>query len=402
MGASVNEKKGVLTMKNKIVSLALVLMMLVGLSGKVFAKEAGEALLVSQTIGSQDIMNTSVSLSDGQAQVIFDKLKDRILNEYGEAYSLTNFKGEFNNERTEAGTVLIDVNIYTDMTLTRHPSDSSFVKGMFEALSQVESVSEKQFIDNKIDEYVKEVETLYYNKADASVFTYAIELKVNKLLDKQEPNLAVDYDLYYRTDAEEVVLEPVTTERKAEDSLEAEKNGMEYVSRLQSSLPKNTIQAGFYDRIAARDYAIAHATDTPEFSASNGQGSDCANFVSKALNAGGIPIDRSGGWYPSSNGTTSTCGINWMRTGYYNNGGVVPYMTGKNYFYRETALNTIFAGSIMYWTNTSHVALVTYGDGSVIKYSQHSNVKLSTSSAVNVVYKSESAYFYKPQSSIMK
>ncbi|BCJ94207.1 hypothetical protein acsn021_17760 [Anaerocolumna cellulosilytica] len=398
----IKKERGI-NMKNKIVSVALVLMMLVGLSGKVFAKEVGATLLVPQSISLQDIVNSSTCLTDGQAQVIFDKLKERILNEYSESYNLTNFKGEFSNERTEDGSVIVDVNIYTDMTLTRHPSDSPFVKGMFEALSQVESASEKQFLDHKIDEYVKEVETLYYNKADASVFTYAIALNVNNnLLDKQEPNMEVDYDLYYRTDAEEVVLEPVIDELKVEASLVAEKNGREYVTTLQSALLKNTIQAGFYDRIAARDYAIAHATDTPEFSASNGQGSDCANFVSKALNAGGIPIDRSGGWYPSSNGKTATCGVNWMRTGYYNNGGVVPYMTGKNYFYRETALNTIFAGSIMYWTNTSHVALVTYGDGSVIKYSQHSNVKLSSSSAVNVVYKSESAYFYKPQSSIMK
>lgn len=92
-----------------------------------------------------------------------------------------------------------------------------------------------------------------------------------------------------------------------------------------------------------------------------------------------------------------------MRTGYYNNGGVVPYMTGKDYFYKESDTSKVFAGSIMYWTKTSHVALVTYGDGTTIKYTQHSNKKLSSSAAKNVVYKTSiSANFYKPESSIMK
>jgi hypothetical protein len=43
-------------------------------------------------------------------------------------------------------------------------------------------------------------------------------------------------------------------------------------------------------------YAIDNVTATPEFSSGNGLGSDCANFVSKCINAGGIPIDNAGKW----------------------------------------------------------------------------------------------------------
>ena len=46
-------------------------------------------------------------------------------------------------------------------------------------------------------------------------------------------------------------------------------------------------------------------------------GSDCANFVLKCLHAGGIPIDKDGKWYPSSQ-SGAYAGDNWMRTGYYN------------------------------------------------------------------------------------
>jgi len=94
-----------------------------------------------------------------------------------------------------------------------------------------------------------------------------------------------------------------------------------------------------------------------------------------------------------------------MRTGYYAGmGGVVPYMVDKEYFYEQSDESKVYAGSIMYWNDESHVALVTYGDTVKIKYSQHSNVKLSEKKAVNVLYESDevSATFYMPSSTIME
>ncbi len=127
-----------------------------------------------------------------------------------------------------------------------------------------------------------------------------------------------------------------------------------------------------YDRTAAVAYAVAHATEVPEFSAENNNGSDCANFVSKCLHAGGIPIDVAGEWYPKA-ANAAYAGVNWMRTGYYGNGGIIPYMTGKDYFsYVSTATPQI--GRILYWNNSSHVALITYADQyGTVKYTQHSD-----------------------------
>ncbi len=382
-------------MRSRILSLAVVIAMLMTLSINVSAQETYDGSSQSKAELAKNIINNSKSLTDEHAQVIFGDIKEQIVHKYSDIYSFENFQAEFENERIEDARTLVDINIYTDMTLTRNPSDSPFVKGMLEALTEIEQKAEKQLVQDKIDEYVAEIETLYYNKSDASVFIYAIELG-NKLDNN------VEYELFYRTDAEEVILEPIADEKKSDTPLLAEKSGIEYVSEIRADIAKPSLQAsGFYDRLDARDYALDHATDEPEFSAANGQGSDCANFVSKALNAGGIPVDKTGKWYPSTDGTTATCGINWMRTGYYDNGGVVPYMTDKDYFYKVST-SKVNAGSIMYWTNTSHVALVTYGDGSTIKYSQHSNKKLSKKAARNVVYDSESAKFYKPESSILK
>ena len=123
--------------------------------------------------------------------------------------------------------------------------------------------------------------------------------------------------------------------------------------------------------------------------------------MSKALNAGGIPEDKSGKWHRAST-WGGWPGDNWFRTGHHNNGGVVPYMTGKGYFYKETNASKVSAGSIMNWTKTSHVALVTYGDTVKIMYAQHGavNNKNNVYRDANGVYVSN-IEFYMPSSSIM-
>lgn len=234
------------------------------------------------------------------------------------------------------------------------------------------------------------------------MFAYTIKLNQTQMLKAEAADS--DYQLFYRMDIsdDEMILEPVKEIKKIGEDTKAIRNNVKAaLNGLRVDTSTLTAKATVsYDRIEARDYALDHATDTPEFSKANKQGSDCANFVSKSINAGGIPVDKSGKWYPSSDGTINTCGDNWMRTGYYQNGGVVPYMTDKGYFYEQSNTSKVFAGSIMYWNKTSHVALVTYGDGSKIEYTQHSNKKLS-SSAATVVYEAENATFYMPSSSIL-
>lgn len=72
-------------------------------------------------------------------------------------------------------------------------------------------------------------------------------------------------------------------------------------------------------------------------------------------------------------------------------------MKNKGYFYKESDESVIAAGCIMYRNHTSHVALVTAGDGVTIKYTQH-----GASQTKNTVYKKSevSASFYKASKSI--
>lgn len=138
-----------------------------------------------------------------------------------------------------------------------------------------------------------------------------------------------------------------------------------------------------YNKSKAVRYALKHSLDEPQYSEDNGMGSDCANFVSKCINAGGIKTDSE--WYPADGNNWGS--DNWIRTGFYNNGGVVPYMTKKRYFKKTSSKGKVVKGNILYWTERSHVALVTDKKGKYIYYSQHSNKKLPANDCKNVLYR---------------
>lgn len=298
------------------------------------------------------------------------------------------------------GYVLADINIVVDMTLTQHPSESPYIQALSAMLSTSLSQDEKANLQSRIDEYINEIVSLYYNIPDTSSFLYTVS---SPLTTRYSGN-SISYELFHRVEVGEgdYLFTPVDLDEVLENEDSIAANAAEEVAALQVNAenimsPRTSVT---YYRLEARDYAIAHATDVPEFNSSS-DGSDCANFVSKALNAGGFPIDNSNQWYPASiYGNMNYCGVNWMRTGFYDNGGIIPYMVDIKGYFEQATESATNAGCIMYWTEKSHVALVTYGDTEVIKYTQHSSRTLTAAESTNVVYDSDeiSAYFYKPTS----
>ena len=257
-------------------------------------------------------------------------------------------------------------------------------------------------MQDEIDAYVTEIETLYFNIPNRSTFTYAVEM--GNVAHTNSLSTNADYKLFYRTDTDEKILLTDSDDladvenfaasyQAGYQTMEKLKNDVDIVTKNADSTVSE--KASFtYNRIAARDWAWDNWDADPEYPSSTVPGTDCANFVSKALNAGGIPEDKPGKWYRAAT-WGGWPGDHWFRTGYNGDTGVVIYMTDKGYFYKETNENVVAAGCIMYWNNTSHVALVTYGDGSTIKYTQH-----GASQTKDTVYRNEDASFYKASSSI--
>lgn len=325
----------------------------------------------------------NISLQEDQIDIIVDAVVENIEQNYADVYAFDNYDITIHNETEEDGMLGIDVDVLVDMTLIRNPQDSPYVSGMKAAVDEIEDAAEKEFAQQELDAYLEMVMP-YYNVPVLTGFLYRVYIPTTMAMDAEG---AFEFDMYHRMDItdEEVILSEVSDNETYTEIGDAE-DGREHINEVLVS-PLSTMAVS-YSKSDAVDYAVEHAKDVPEYSAANNNGSDCANFVSKCVNAGGIPQDKSGNWYQGS--------TNWIRTGYNKNGGVVPYLTGKGYFAAVSSSSSATLGSIMYYNNKSHVAMVTLIDGYTIKYSHHSNV---TKDSVYYVYNSstDNVTFYVPQ-----
>lgn len=328
------------------------------------------------------VASDNISLQEEQIDVICDAVVENIEQKYAGVYAFDNYDITIHNETEEDGTLSVDIDVLVDMTLIRNPQDSPYVLGMKAAVDEISDAAEKEFAQQELDAYLQMVMP-YYNLPVLTGFLYRVYIPTTMAMDAEG---TFDFNMYHRMDItdEEVILS-IVSDNETYTEIGDVDDGKEYINEVLVN-PLG-ILAVSYSKSDAVDYATAHATDEPEYNSSNG-GSDCANFVSKCVNAGGIPQDKSGNWYQGS--------TNWIRTGYNKNGGVVPYLTDKGYFKSVSSSSSATLGSIMYYNKKSHVAMVTLIDGSTIKYSHHSNVKKNS---VYYVYDSstDDVTFYVPQ-----
>lgn len=115
-----------------------------------------------------------ISIEAEVAEDAFYEIKDQIIDDYSHLYKLDDFSYDY-TVRDEDDKKYLDINVYVDMTLTRHPSQSPYVLGMEKALSEVTDADDKKSLQEEIDAYVTEIETLYFNIPNRSTFTYAVE-----------------------------------------------------------------------------------------------------------------------------------------------------------------------------------------------------------------------------------
>lgn len=285
---------------------------------------------------------------------------------------MENFSAVFTD--SEYGGINLDVT--ADSTLLLNPETNRYFEGMRSAL-------------NTLDEGSREAaQSIYDAQFYDAMQAYQTPLKTTYLfyVDDSASTRTNSQNLYARIEVSES--EPILCEINTTAPVtgtKAEETGYNAVMKVAK---ENTAQlyaeprAVTYKRLTAAQYAIDHGMDYPEM-VTLGAGTDCANFVSWCIYAGGIPRDWSSattGWYNSVNGEYPS--NNWMRTGYYNNGGVRPYMVDNGYFKKSsvtTGTKGAYAGCFLYWTGSSHVAFVTRGDGQSIYYSEHgSNQKSYT------------------------
>lgn len=357
-------------MKKKIKVVFMLMCLIVSLLGN------GQTVKASE-YDSIELKNSCTQLDNYQAEQLYMVALKNIMQRFGTDYKFENYKINIRDAGEKDSLYMVDVDIDVDMTWTKNPIESDYIKGMKKAITNIRDNEERQMIQKEVDDEITDLMEMY-NEKQLSEFSYRVELG------KTNGKISIDNaKFYHRVDVDDDDVYTAKMPDNEEKNYEmGENDGEKFVE--ESLIDTFNIRSVSYNKNSAVKYAKDHAKDAPEFSSANGMGSDCANFVSKCLHAGGIPIDKDGKWYPSSQ-SGAYAGDNWMRTGYYNNGGVIPYMTGKGYFSKGTASSSKL-GSIIYWNDKNHVALVTYKDSNnTIKYTQHSS---STQSTVYKVYSS--------------
>lgn len=140
-------------------------------------------------------------------------------------------------------------------------------------------------------------------------------------------------------------------------------NAVAYMESYTSNASGCNIHSGCGAAVNTTKYNPAYTFYVGTDSDGDFYHTDCANFVSQALYAGGLPTDST--WYAGSTA--------WKRVSE-----LCTYMTGKGYWSRIPYTN-VAVGDILRFdpSEASHIVMITAFDGVSFRYSGHTNDKLN-------------------------
>lgn len=271
----------------------------------------------------------------------------------------------------------------------KNVNDLPYVKGLNKQLNtyKVERSAVSSQAENLVNTQINEFSE-YIGKKQEQNDTFRISFPIIQgNLDLNNANIEfLDYLDFVPAQAFVPAVEANITQKATNDLKNDITTNKEFTVQNQPSI---TAAATFkYNRVAARDYANKWTnnqsgrhpeTYNPNYPAYE---NDCANFVSQAMRAGGIPTDAA--W---KSGTTP-----WINTGLNVSNGLKQYMVNtKGYFYQSTKTTTA-AGGFIFAKNYSHVMFVVANDGVSLLYSSHTNDRLKSSFAG--FSDSEYSYYY--------
>ena len=371
----------------KLLSILMTLVMTIGIGTSVYAAE-------------------NVEISEDMKHQAIDLVEQYISDAYKGEYNLLEMKSDVLSTDIENSKVKIVVRTnLIKMLVEKSVQDLPYIKGM---MSSVEKLEEERSGDAVLARYVLD------EQVEAMSEYIGVEQEQNEVFrvtfDISDPNLSnaklevfgideyipAEYfgpkstDEQYMSGKTELK-ENMENTRMALMAVEPDVDVMNE-RELTTLAEKSTIS---YDRIAARDYANKYTSEcgnsyntkywNPNYKwhTENG-GVDCANYVSQAIYAGGIPQDST--WKPES--------VAWVNTGKNNKGGLTHYMTNKGYFKKSTQ-STCAAGGFMSHTDMSHVIFIVANDGKQMLFSSHTADRLKASFAGSY-YKNMDYYYINP------
>ena len=322
-----------------------------------------------------------LSVSSDELRIVIDEIIQRIIERYGSLYLFDDFTHTLTAERFIGDYLYVDIRISVYMTLTRHPRYNPFVLGLREALANENDEFNRSVIEREMHHFISSTE-VYYNIPISSSFSYTISFpnpQGARIIDLS------NYNLYHRSSSDgEIYLTPETEVVGVEDFDYVFGLGIdiasEFIQRAHEArhAPIPMMNGGFYRNHQAASWARVMAYRPQEIPNIEVPGTNCANFVSHALHAGGIPT--SSAWRPAPIWGQTWPSDHWMRTGWHGNGGVTTYLRSQVMFHRTSFMHNAIPGSIVFWTGRSHVAMVVHNDGTKITFAENGAIQSSNSS----------------------
>lgn len=339
-------------------------------------------------------LEINYDVSSDMNQQAIELIEDFISDAYSEYYEVGNFTSKIASTNVMDNKAEIEIMVNFEKVLkASNVSELPFIQGM---TASVRNLERARSTDTPISKYI-------LNEQIIAISEYIGEIQEENAIFKVSSNILNDtlsnpiLEVYGVDDfiPAEYFIPQSSDELYAEGISDLEKNvistkeamavvypdlDVNRISESQINMLQNT-RAIKYDRLAARNYANQYTSECGNsfntdywnknyaWHTENG-GVDCANYVSQAIFAGGIPTDTT--WKPES--------LAWVNTGKNNSGGLAPYMTGKGYFKTATR-STCAAGGFISHTDFSHVIFVVANDTVTMQFSSHTADRLKASFA---------------------
>lgn len=207
------------------------------------------------------VHNECSMLQEEQVYEICNSVVENITEKYAGVYSFDNIDVTLYNEFEENGNIVVDVEVLTDMTLTRDPQDSPYVQGMELEIQAMTDVEEKGLAVLALDAYLQNAKQ-YYNVPILTGFCYRVYIP---MIVTASGTASTEYSIYHRVDAEDgVILTEMKEDERFTEVKDAE-DGREYINNvLIEELNLASVNAVTYNASDAVEYAVEHATDVPE------------------------------------------------------------------------------------------------------------------------------------------
>ena len=151
---------------------------------------------------------------------------------------------------------MVDVDIDVDMTWTKNPIESDYIKGMKKAITNIQDNEERQMIQKEVDDEITDLMEMY-NEKQLSEFSYRVELG------KTNGKISIDNaKFYHRVDVDDDDVYTAKMPDNEEKNYEmGENDGEKFVE--ESLIDTFNIRSVSYNKNSAVKYAKDHAKDAP-------------------------------------------------------------------------------------------------------------------------------------------